>query len=81
MPSLAITQHGWLPEIPPTDALYPLPEFSPLCDGIFHVFTHFIHRRRFNQRADDNAVVKTIPDLERLHRIGKFIHKLVIDVS
>ncbi|MNR32535.1 hypothetical protein D3C85_1501290 [compost metagenome] len=46
---------------------------------IFHVLSHFIDGGTFNQRANDHALILTVAHFQRVHRLGKFCHKGVID--
>ena len=75
-----LTQYRRLPEVAAERVRFPARQhFGSFRDSIFNMLTHFIDRRRFDQRPDDDAVIQTIPHLQCLNRIGQFVGEFVVD--
>ena len=77
---MAIAQDSWHPEIAAKRMGFTARQNGRTPGhGIFNVFTYLIDGGGFDQRPHDDALFQTIPDLQGIHRIGKLIHKFVVD--
>ena len=77
---MTVPQYGWHPEIAAKGMRFTARQHGcATSNSVVNMFTYLVDRCAFNQRPDDDAVLKTISHLQRLHRISEFIHKFVVD--